>query len=106
MIEIFFGHGFDAVEANLGQSAHNEYLEILYDFGIIGFLIFFLIILLLIKCYKQSFNRPVFAFALVSMLVTMMFSHIIIYPTFSNSMMITIGVLIGQGRSEGLECYE
>lgn len=106
MLEKLIGHGFDAVEANLGQSAHNEYIEILYDFGIIGFIIFLSMIILLFKCYRKSFNKPVFAFAVVSMLVSMMFSHIIIYPKFSNSMMITLGALISISKHERLLYHE
>lgn len=39
-MEIVFGHGHNAVVSNnvlQGLSAHNDYLEFLYDYGIIGF---------------------------------------------------------------------
>ena len=35
-----FGHGYNMVSVVLkGPSAHNDFLEVLYDYGIIGFII-------------------------------------------------------------------
>ena len=38
--QLIFGHGFNAVlkDSPLGLSAHNDFLEVLYNFGIIGFI--------------------------------------------------------------------
>jgi O-antigen ligase len=48
-INLIFGHGYNAVTKNIfGHPAHNDFLEILYDFGLIPLLVFILIFLIII----------------------------------------------------------
>lgn len=85
------GHGFDAVRRDssffIPLSAHNDFLEVLYDFGIIGLLLYVLIHFSLIKWTIRLFRTgSQLAFpALISYVcffVMSMVSHLILYPTY------------------------
>lgn len=88
ILEMLFGHGYLGVNRVIGHTAaHNDFLEYLYDFGIIGFCfysylhVFFLkrIFLLYRKknnlCYSYAASYCVF-------LLYGMFGNIIIYPQY------------------------
>lgn len=89
-INIVFGHGWDAVRMQCGLdiSAHNDFLEILYDFGII---VFALYILFYIKLYKfvrrlikrRSFYAAPYGAAFILLAVNSTVSHIIFYPKYA-----------------------
>ena len=88
-LEKLFGHGFNAVyhDSPLSLSAHCDYLEIIYDFGVLGFLIISSIFYRLYKYFKilyhiKSEYAAPFAVSLVIPLVMMVSSHIFIYPTY------------------------
>ena len=85
------GHGFDAVRKDssffVPLSAHNDFLEVMYDFGIIGLLFYVLIHLSLIKWTIRLFrNGSPLAFPVlisyVCFFVMSMVSHLILYPTY------------------------
>lgn len=99
-LEKLFGHGFNGV-ANDGvvmfrpdwatsvsaTSAHNDFLEVIYDYGIIGLLFYIVIIVKLIKnaVALRKINMDYFKMyvsAIVTFLLMSMFSHLIIYPTY------------------------
>ena len=87
--KLVFGHGYRTVEIMLGESssAHNDFLEVLYDYGIIGLIIYALIHLCLIKrvVYLNRSESPYAEGYIMSYVVffTMsMVSHLIIYPTY------------------------
>lgn len=81
-IEFLFGHGGPgAVARTLGISAHNDFLEILFDFGIIGLLLYasFVINLILIGnrlTRKRFYMAPAYMFSIVLFIVLSMISHI------------------------------
>lgn len=86
-LELIFGHGWNAVKdfSSLGLSAHIDLLEILYDFGVIGFGIYlyflYRLILLLNRLIKRrSMYAGAFACSLVIFFVLSAFSHVYIYP--------------------------
>lgn len=88
-LQKLFGHGFNSVSLTslVGTSAHNDFLEVLYDYGIVGLVIYLSIIKKLISYSrllykKQSQFAPVFFCALIIFLILSMFSHLIIYPTY------------------------
>lgn len=75
--ELVFGHGPNAVINNgvlNGDAAHNDYLEFLYDFGIIGLILLILyqwqLILITIQSYKNKeyFFPTIFAFSTIMVL--------------------------------------
>ena len=85
-----FGMGFDTVKGKditMALSAHNDFLEVLYDFGAIGFIFYVLIHLSLIKWTLRLFrDRSELAFPVlisyVCFIVMSMVSHLILYPTY------------------------
>ena len=85
------GHGFDGVRRDssyiIPVSAHNDFLEVLYDFGVIGFLLYVLIHFSLIKWTIYLFRaRSRLAFPVlisyVCFLVMSIVSHLVLYPTY------------------------
>lgn len=84
-----FGCGYSSVSINskIGTSAHNDFLEILYDYGYIGLTlyIFFAFSLLrsIIKSYKTNNEyAPLFLSTFIIFVIMSLFSHLIIYPTY------------------------
>lgn len=86
---LIFGHGDNAVlrDSSLELSAHNDFLEVLYDYGVVLFLIYvlfhfrlFVIARRLIR--KRSLLAPAFAMSYVQFLFLSMVSHVFIYSYF------------------------
>lgn len=90
--EWLLGHGHNAVVRDnvidgVCLSAHNDFLEILYDYGVVAFVVYLIIHFLLIKrvfllkkmgsIYSVPYTASYLIFLLLSML-----SHLVIYPTF------------------------
>jgi len=87
--EQIVGHGHNSVIKNRKghKSAHNDFLEVLYDFGLIGFIMYIIFIVFLIKLYlKLKKRKSILSFSFFSSLVIFfvmsMVSALIIYPTF------------------------
>ncbi|MCF2658965.1 O-antigen ligase family protein [Parabacteroides distasonis] len=85
-----FGRGFDTVkgkDTNMALSAHNDFLEVLYDFGAIGFVFYILIHFSLIKWTFRLFRAcsqlafPVLI-SYACFIVMSLVSHLILYPTY------------------------
>lgn len=84
--QLLFGHGFNMVskDSPLKLSAHNDFLEVLYDFGfpVLVFLLYLLVKLIkltleLIK-HKSKYAVPMTA-SVILFIINLMSSHIIIY---------------------------
>lgn len=58
IFEIFFGHGYNAITKDLfGHPAHNDYLEIIYDYGLVAFILYLIFVLtILFYAIKQVIN--------------------------------------------------
>ncbi len=85
-LPLLFGHGFNKVEKDsmLGLSAHNDFLEVTYDYGIVGLALYVsafsavgLIVFRLIR--KKSPYAPAMAMFFTIYFLLSMISHIIIY---------------------------
>lgn len=79
---LIFGHGPFAVSLVYSNAAHNDFLEVLYDYGILGeFFYLYLIILLirfLFKLIKEnSCNAAPFAFSITLFLIMSLVSNVI-----------------------------
>lgn len=102
VFQFFFGHGFNAVMRDnpMGFSAHNDFLEIMYDFGLFVFLAYIIFHIKLIKkCMvlirnKSSYAAP-FAFSVVLFIINSSVSHIIIYLHYSMLFAFVWSLLIG-----------
>jgi hypothetical protein len=81
------GHGYNAVlrDSRMLLSAHNDFLEVFYDYGSIIFVFYLILHIRLIKMTlrlikTRSFLAPAMAMSYVIMIILSMISHIIIYP--------------------------
>jgi len=84
-IGLLLGHGWDAVYSNMGISSHNDFLEILYDFGLFGIMLYMHMIYKIAKYLKylirtKSEYAPILACSLSIFIINSMVSHIVIYP--------------------------
>jgi len=97
---LFIGNGFNGVakdkivmliDSNIFgfeyTSAHNDFLEIIYDYGVIGLILYVVFLIQMIKTlFKLYINRSrYFSMALsatILYLVVSTSSHLIIYPTY------------------------
>ncbi len=99
-----FGHGYNAVsmDASVGLSAHNDFLEVIYDYGLIGLTLYVCAVISLIcKTISHIIKRTQYA-AILAMFITIymtlsMISHIVIYTWF-NLIMLTVGYISGRER--------
>jgi O-antigen ligase len=83
------GNGYNTVAQKTSQllSAHNDWQEVLYDYGLVGLFIYITLHLLLVQKIRslvQSKNEyaPVLAMSYVMFLLMSLTSHLIIYPTY------------------------
>lgn len=88
-LEKLFGHGYDSVRLYIPEhmSAHNDYLEVLFDFGIIAFIAYLgFIVMMFVHAYKLiKDNSPVassFSSSIVFFTVLSFMSHVLIYPAY------------------------
>lgn len=85
--QLLFGHGYSAVirDSYLEQSAHNDFIEVLYDWGLFIFIPYLFLHLLLIKqiyilIKQKSEHAPISAFAYVFFLILSVVSIVVLYP--------------------------
>lgn len=82
--DLFFGHGYNTViETSIGYSAHNDFLEVTYDYGIIGlaiYILFYLSLLLKRKHIKNINWQSAFTCSIIIFLINSIFSHMILFP--------------------------
>lgn len=100
-VSYIIGHGFNAVRRDsiLELSAHNDFLEAWYDFGLIGLVLFAMTILSIIKhtfrlLLKKSAMAPIMAMTMAIMLTLTMISHVLIYY-FMTFICLNVGIIAG-----------
>lgn len=86
IFEWIFGHGYNTVVNQLDFSAHNDFLESLYDFGLIGFTAYILLYGFLIRQVKLMLDlkhkyAPALGMSICMFFVISMFSHLLIVPS-------------------------
>jgi hypothetical protein len=84
---LVFGHGHYASLERFGVTAHNDFLEVTFDYGILGlFLYVWLHVCVIRKARALHRNHspyaPAFGASYALFLVVSMTSHLIIYPTY------------------------
>lgn len=102
ILDLLFGHGFNMVvhDSRLELSAHCDYLEIIYDYGIVGSFIYLLFYLKLfgyyrfIKRYHPEWRIP-FILSFILVFSFSLTSHLIIYPTYFLFLCILWGLMVG-----------
>ena len=83
--ELFFGHGHDSVFKAIGFSAHNDFLEIFYDYGLFVFFVYLIFCMQLIRklvrmIKVRSVYAPAMGMSLMIFFVASINTHLIIYP--------------------------
>lgn len=109
LFQYLFGHGFNAVlrDNPMKYSAHNDFLEIMYDFGLFVLIAY---IILHIKLYKKSVElvkskskyAAAFIFSVVVFELNSMVSHIIIYPYHAMTFAFVWGCILGMKKKNNL----
>lgn len=109
VLQVFFGHGFNMVQTDspLKLSAHNDFIEVLYDFGIIGFILllttYIQLIRFVLKLIKiESKYAAPMAASVVLMIIGSMSSHIIIYPYYLIMFSMFWGYILGVSKVNGV----
>jgi O-antigen ligase len=104
-----FGHGYSAVSRSTSneRSAHNDFQEVLFDYGIIGFTLYLMVIASLIKvgktlCRARSRYFPPFAASFAIFLVLSVASHLVIYPSYFVYLSIFWGLTVAVADREAL----
>lgn len=99
---LIFGHGFNAVYqfSELHLSAHNDFLEVIYDYGIVGFCIYLIFIKRLFYYFKiikkeKRHLIPSYAVSLVLFICMSLFAHLVIYPTHFLFLCLFWGIVVG-----------
>jgi O-antigen ligase len=106
-IEYVVGHGFDTVVRHTreGVSAHNDWLEVIFDFGIVGLILYTLLhVFLIAKSFELIRMRSPFAAAFAASYPMFLFmsltSHLIIYPTYFIFLVTLWGTIEGTTRAQ------
>lgn len=107
IIALIFGHGFGTVIENspLALSAHCDFLEVIYDYGVSGLLLYLTFYKRLwngfIKMYRQGSKLAApMSFTFVTAFVVSLFSHLIIFPSYFLGFCLFWGVAMGSVDSE------
>ena len=107
IIALLFGHGFNTVIENspLALSAHCDFLEVIYDYGVSGLLLYLTFYKRLwngfIKMYRQGSELAApMSFTFVTAFVVSLFSHLIIFPTYFLGFCLFWGLAMGSVDSE------
>lgn len=79
--QVMFGHGYNSVDSYIGTGAHNDYLQVVFDYGVTGLFMYLAFWIQLIKeavLVKKSEvdHKPYFISLLIFLFITMA-SHII-----------------------------
>lgn len=104
-LQYLIGHGGGTIKANLGGHAHNDFIELFYEQGLVGaflYALFFVrLILINIKMIKAKYKyASQFSMSLICSLVLAIFSFYIVDPTYITCGMICIGLILGDYESK------
>ena len=119
LLDQIFGRGFNAVRYTMdiktgyehignAVSAHNDFLEVLVDYGMVGLAMYLMIIITNVKlCFgaikkKADLASPMAA-ALVIFTVLSLFSHLIIYPTYIMNLLVMWTIFRKKCQFDSLE---
>jgi O-antigen ligase len=104
--KILFGNGAMQTISIGGNYAHNDWLEILICHGLLGFCIYLLYFITLIRCWLRSKNNQV-VYSMLGMLILIMFSSTLFSMSY-NSLSLSIAICLGYclaRQNEGKKKY-
>ncbi len=100
IFQLIFGHGYESVSIYLkGGRAHNDFLEVFFNFGIIPFILYITFYVKLIKegirMYKSKYMYSAeYLATVVCALFLALFSFFIVEPTYITGSMFAIALFI------------
>lgn len=102
-IDLITGHGFNAIYPLLGGRAHNDFFEILYNYGLIPLVFYIMFYVRLIKINIRMFhkNYPYAKYYLSSIAISILLSLVSFYvvePTYITCGMFCMGIFIGDWK--------
>ena len=105
LTEWLAGHGYIGTIRDFGFTAHNDFIEALYNFGLVGLLIYCAIHVTLLKYVFRlvsdgSEYAPSFAAAYVIFFVMSVVSHLVVYPSYSIYILAYFGMMLGMKRNQ------
>lgn len=94
-----FGHGYQAVNKYIGMDAHNDFIQILFDYGFLACILYILFYITLIIEYIQMRRRKYpfatyYIMSIVSSLLLATLSFFIVEPRFVGCAAVTWGIFI------------
>lgn len=102
-LSLIFGHGFNTVygDSPLALSAHNDILEVIYDYGIFGVVLYLSFCVKVFAYYKKvKREKPelakAYAVSLVLFVCMSLFAHLVIYTTHFMFLCVFWGLVIGE----------
>ena len=105
LFEWMLGHGYNGVflDSGLGVSAHNDFLEVLFDYGIFGFVAYLFMVKNIFKTAVIAFKQKseYFAPSVISIIMFIFMSslsHLIIYPSYIAYLMVFWGCMVNLNR--------
>ena len=98
ILTTLFGNGFNSVKETFGISAHNDFLEFYYDFGVIGLLSYIGIVIyitrsLLVSRRKKMDEYPIFLGFFAGYILFSLLSHVFLYAFVSIPVFFFLGYL-------------
>ncbi len=88
LTNLLIGNGYNSAVSTFGITFHNDYIELIYSFGLIGL---FLYLLLFFRLYKKARNLFIKSLIIV-FLFLMLSTHLLLVPTYSGLFAFLIGV--------------
>ena len=111
-VDVLIGHGFNAVsmDSTNNLSAHNDWLEVQYDYGIGGLFIYSLLHLSLIKKVRKLIaETSVYAAPLMASYMLFfgmsLTSHLIIYPNYFFFLAAFWGMIFAHTKENTNSCF-
>lgn len=85
LLNFVFGNGLGSTSKDIGINAHNDFLQVFYEFGVIAFIMYIIFYFSMIKEYFQmvKYKYPYaknFAISIIAALFLSLFSYFIIEP--------------------------
>ena len=92
------GSGYDSVIKYYKFSAHNDFIEMLFDFGVVGLVLYLIIVVQFAQLCKQSkkLGNVYFASSLSAIVIFILmssFSHLWLYPSYNAYIMMYFGMI-------------
>lgn len=105
LFNIVFGHGVEAVTRDFGGYSHNDFLELLYNYGIVavGFYISFYVVLIFdfFKMLKHKYKYTAqFFMSIVFSLMVALTSFYVIIPAYITAGMICTGYFLSDFQKQ------